>query len=358
MENKFFKRTLLGAAVALVASSASAAIPLAGDAVQLYGQAAGFIHSVNPDEGDSKVETVIESRIGFKGTVEFEDFAPNLIWQVETGDASNIGGNGDGTGSFGGRDTFLGLEFDGIGSFTYGRQLVAVYNYVDWPHSNPGLGNVFDWNNDISASYQDRANNTLRYDSATWGGFNIQATLSGMEETTDAMVISVAGSYTIGDLQVHGGVYVQDGYTKDNGEQQPTFHDDGTGNVVSGLEPGYERYTDKGDVSYSLIGATYTGIDRLTLTAGYKMMENDLTGDSQDAFSATGQYMITEKLLVKGGYAMTTDSDVSDTGDEAINVRMGYLLPSTYLYIDSRNYQMNNADGWDHNVLVGAEYYF
>ena len=45
MEHKYFKRTLLGAAVALAASSASAAIPLAGDAVQLYGQAAGFIHS-------------------------------------------------------------------------------------------------------------------------------------------------------------------------------------------------------------------------------------------------------------------------------------------------------------------------
>ncbi|MBJ7019232.1 porin, partial [Vibrio cholerae] len=98
-------------------------------------------------------------------------------------------------GQFGGRDTYLGLGFDGIGSFKYGRQLVAAYNYVDWPHSNPGLGNVFDWNNDIGAGYQDRADHVFRFDSETFGGFNYQITLSGMEATTDAVVASIGASY-------------------------------------------------------------------------------------------------------------------------------------------------------------------
>lgn len=46
---KMFKRSVLGAAVALaaVSGSANAAIELAGDAVQLYGQAAGFMHFTN-----------------------------------------------------------------------------------------------------------------------------------------------------------------------------------------------------------------------------------------------------------------------------------------------------------------------
>ena len=52
-------------------------------------------------------------------------------------------------GKFGGRDTYVGFEFDGVGQLKYGRQLVAAYDYVDWPHTNPGLGNVYDWHNAI-----------------------------------------------------------------------------------------------------------------------------------------------------------------------------------------------------------------
>ncbi|NCO46729.1 MAG: porin, partial [Vibrio sp.] len=90
--DKMFKRTLLGAAVAMAAvGSAQAAIPLAGDAVQFYGQAAGFITIASPDKGDESVTATIESRIGFRGVVEFEDFGPNLLWQIEGGNAGHGG---------------------------------------------------------------------------------------------------------------------------------------------------------------------------------------------------------------------------------------------------------------------------
>ncbi|ASG06932.1 MULTISPECIES: porin [Vibrio] len=340
--DKMFKRTLLGAAVAMAAvGSAQAAIPLAGDAVQFYGQAAGFITIASPDKGDESVTATIESRIGFRGVVEFEDFGPNLLWQIEGGNAGHGGFDPDTSwthndnGQLGARDTYLGLGFDGVGSFKYGRQLVAAYNYVDWPHSNPGLGNVFDWNNDIGAGYQDRADHVLRFDSESFGGFNYQITLSGMEKTTDAVVVSIAGSYQAGPVNLHGGYYTQAEYTD-----------------------GADK---KGDINYAILGAT-AGFDAFTLTGAVKLMNNDLADKEQLAYSATAQY-VNNSWVYKLGVAGTTDAKekgtkLADTGDLAVTARLGYLLPSTYLFMDLRNYKMNAADGFDNNLLIGAEYYF
>ncbi|MCG3726449.1 porin [Vibrio cincinnatiensis] len=339
--DKMFKRTLLGAAVAMAAvgSSANAAVELNGKAVQFYGQAAGFVTISSPDKGDDKVSATIESRVGFRGVVEFEDFGPDLLWQIEGGNADHGGFDPDtpwthnDNGQLGARDTYLGLGFDGVGSIKYGRQLVAAYDYVDWPHSNPGLGNVFDWNNDIDAGYQDRADNVIRFDSETFGGFNYQVTLSGMEETVDGLIINVAGSYQAGPVNLHAGMYHQDTY---------------------------ENKT-KGGLKYYLVGAT-AGFDNFTLTGALKFMENDLNDGEQMAYSVTGQY-INNSWVYKLGVSGTNDAKLdgnkqADTKDLAVNARLGYLLPSTYLFMDLRNYKMNNADGFDNNLLIGAEYYF
>lgn len=335
--DKMFKRTLLGAAVAAAAisGSANAAVELNGKALQVYGQAAGFVHITNPDQGDNSVSAVIESRVGFKGVVEFEDFGPNFVWQIEGGNADNSAKSGQ----LGARDTYLGLAFDGAGSIKYGRQLVAAYNYVDWPHSNPGLGNVFDWNNDIGAGYQDRADHVIRFDSETFGGFNYQVTLSGMEKTTDALVVSIGASYQAGPVNIHGGYYTQAEYTE----------------KVNNVD------TKKGDINYAIIGAT-AGFDSLTITGAVKLMNNNLDDKEQLAYSATAQY-VNNSWVYKLGLAGTTDSETKgktdkDTADLAVTARLGYLLPSTYLFMDLRNYKMDNADGFDSNLLIGAEYYF
>ncbi|RYU69487.1 porin [Aliivibrio finisterrensis] len=358
-----FKKTLLGAAIAaatLVSGSANAAIQLAGDAVQVYGQAAGFMTVISDSDSENSAGAVIESRIGFRGTVEFEDFAPNLIWQVESGDANN-----NGAGAFGVRDTFVGLDFEDVGSFKFGRQLVAAYNYVDWPHTNPGLGNVFDWNNDLGVTFEDRADNNLRFDSANFGGFNFQATLSGMSTTTDAMVASIATSYTQDLFSVHAAYYTRGEYTS-LASEEPKYIINDQGQVVD--NPNYIKggaTTTHYANNYAIVGGSLF-LGDVTLTAAYKMMETDTaTGSNgQDAISATAQYILNNQWVFKGGYSMTTDADQDtdklkkeDTGDTAITARLGYLLPSTYLYIDSRNYKMDNKD-WSNSILVGAEYYF
>ena len=362
--DKMFKRSLIGTAIAttMVATSANAAIDLVGDAVQLYGQAAGFIQYSTVDGGANSTNTIIESRVGLRGRVEFESFAPVLVWQIESGNADNDGFDPltpwthVNNGQFGARDTFLGLEFAGIGTIRYGRQLVAAYNYVDWPHTNPGLGNVFDWNNDIGVAFQDRANDVIRYDSPTWAGFNVQATLSGMATDTDQMVMNLAGSYTHDFFSVHAGYYRQNPYTVDDGT----------------------TITNAGDSQYYIVGGSLF-LNEITLTAGYKMMENR-AGDgsanastiSQDAYSVTAQYLLNNQYVFKVGYAGTTDSEGYTTGlakradgDTAITGRLGYLLPSAYLYADVRYYDMATetaanvtSKSKSTNFLLGMEYYF
>ncbi|KJY81690.1 membrane protein [Vibrio galatheae] len=355
--DKMFKRTLLGAAVATAAmsGSANAAIELAGKAVQFYGQAAGNITLIDANNTQS-VGADLESRIGFRGVVEFDDIAPNFIWQMEGGNANN----GDKTGGLGARDTYLGLEFEGVGQLKYGRQLVAAYNYVDWPHSNPGLGNVFDWNNDISGGYQDRADSVIRFDSATWGGFNFQATLSGMTQDTDQMVSSVGASFSKETFSIHGGYYHQGSY--EQSVDEPTKYTfDSNGNVVISDE--WTEWNNSGAMdketvesrNYAILGASiYLG--DFTLTGAYKAMEVGSIG--QNAYSATAQYVINSKYVLKAGYAATDDADgTTNTADQAITARFGYLLPSSYWYIDSRNYEFDGGD-WGHRVLLGMEYYF
>lgn len=368
--DKFFKRTLVCAAVASVASvgSANAAIDLNGEAVQVYGQAVGTLQLNNPEAADNNSIVEIESRIGFRGVVEFDAFEPKFIWQIEGGNAWNREGNNDAFGAFGGRDTFVGFDFDNVGQIKIGRQLVAAYNYVDWPHSNPGLGNVFDWHNTMKASYQDRANDTIRFDSATWGGWNFQATLSGMDETIDAMVYSLATSFTNDVFSVHAGYYGQGEYDTAAKDAEWGYDKDlctagtpGPGNNTCYGPTGGEAAGKDGDVNYTIVGGSLF-LGDVTLTGAYKNMQNDLTNNDQDAYSLTGQYIIDGKWVLKAGYAATNDSANAkvDDASTAITARVGYLLPSAYLFMDVRDYDMegdkNKDDGT--NLLLGAEYYF
>lgn len=351
--DKMFKRSLLGAAIALTAAagSANAAIELAGENVVLYGQAAGSLQYWSADSAkkDNTVDVEIESRIGLRGKVSYDNVAPSFVYQIETGNADNVkGSNNDGLGAFGGRDTYVGLEFDGFGQIKYGRQLVAAYDYVDWPHTNPGLGNVFDWHNAIGSGFQDRASDTIRYDSVNWGGLKVQATLSGMTETTDALVASFAAGYTGDGFNVHAGYYTQNGYDEVDGTTT----------------------TKKGDVSYAIVGGSLN-LGDFTLTAAYKPMWNDVTDNQQDAYSATVAYMVDQTWVYKLGYAGTSDADkavdrdedgvlTKDTASQAITGRVMYLLPSTALYFDVRNYDMlgNSEKDDGTRFMFGAEYYF
>lgn len=84
--DKMFKRTLLGVAVALGSLGVVHAAQLT-DNVQLYGQAAGNLYYENKGDSakDDTVGVEIESRIGLRGTQSFNNFSPDFVWQIETG---------------------------------------------------------------------------------------------------------------------------------------------------------------------------------------------------------------------------------------------------------------------------------
>nr|WP_086939846.1 porin [Thaumasiovibrio occultus] len=350
---KMFTRTLLGAAVAMaaVAGNANAAIELHGQAVQVYGQAAGSYQIWSPEANGAETTAVVdmESRMGFRGTVEFDNFGPDFVWQIETGNANNRDG------AYGQRDTFVGLSFDGVGTVKFGRQLVAAYNYVDWPHTNPGLGNVFDWHNDIDAKYEDRADNVLRFDSANFGGFNFQATLSGMDKTTDAAAVSVAASYSADMFSVHAGHYTRGGWETKTEDSFEFDTETGLAKPVKG------EVTKHGDVDYTIVGGSLF-LGKATLTAGYKMMNNDVNDNSQNAYSVTAAYWLNDQWLVKAGYAATDESDnaKADDSDTAITGRILYALPSNVWYLDVRNYDMDGSAEKDDGtrIMLGTEFYF
>ncbi|MDA0146912.1 porin [Vibrio sp. LaRot3] len=341
--DKFFKRTLVGAAVAAaaVAGSANAAVQVVGDAVQFYGQAAGaLIYSSNQDSTNTVIAD-IESRIGFRGVVEFEDLEPNFIWQMEGGNANN----GTNSGGLGVRDTYLGFDWEGFGSIKYGRQLVAAYNIVDG-HTNPGTGNVFDdWHGsaggDLDADWQGRADHVIRYDSANFGGFTFSGTLSGMEADTSALVASATAAYQNDRFLAHAGFYNQ-------------------GEHGEGATLEYDR-------SYFVLGG-YLFLGDFTLNAAYRDATIDTANsgeNGQESYSMAVQYTIDDHWFVKAGYAHKTTTTVADAAgqddsDTAVTGRVAYLLPSSILYFDVRDYDFDGDDNSEDgtNFVFGAEYYF
>lgn len=204
---------------------------------------------------------------------------------------------------------------------------------------------MFDWNNDLGANFEDRANHVLRFDSANFGGFNFQATASNMDTATDNIAYSLAASYSADMFSVHAGYYL-------NTEQKDA----------------------KEDSAYTIFGGSVF-LGDITLTAAGKYMTvNNIGGgeDSQWAYSATAQYVYNGTWVYKVGYAGTGEADYAngasgnDTDDMALTARLGYLLPSAYLYTDIRHYDYDgskelNADGNPTDttrLLMGVEYYF
>lgn len=181
-----FKKTLLGAAVSsLVLSGAAFADGANSDAAKNYLTKDSFAYEVygiiamqaafrDYDTGSQAKDDELggmqlnnESRIGFRGKKDFANFGPAFIWQIEGGYVDpSFGGEGAGLGE---RDTFVGFEGDSLGQVRLGRVLTPMYELVDWPASNPGLGDVYDWGGTIGgAKYQDRQSNTIRWDTPTY----------------------------------------------------------------------------------------------------------------------------------------------------------------------------------------------
>lgn len=355
MEN-IFKRSVIGMSVASVLATVNVNAMQLTDNIQLYGQAAVSAWFITQDGTDAtssvkkkdSIDVDNESRIGFRGTQQFKNFGPTIIWQIESGNASDAGESGQ----LGFRDSFIGMEFE-HGKFRFGRLTTPAYDIVDWPYTNPGLGNVFDWNTDIQAgAHVDRIGNHFRWDSKNYNGFTYSVSAGQAEGNIDSAFYSAAAHYTRGIVTLHAGYQFE-------GEKS-----DSIGNTA-------ER-------SFYVLGGELNFANGFALKAAYKHMNSDYDflsdpapyDENQDAYSITAEYNI-NSWQYKIGYAATTDLDtsegkVSSTGDTAITGRIMYLLdPSAVIYTDVRSYNFGsgdegNAQGAKDNTRfgIGVEYYF
>ncbi|MGF1904093.1 porin [Aliivibrio salmonicida] len=349
MENKFFKRTLLGAAIATVAVAGSANAYEIGEnndfGVEVYGVAAiSWVHydidkknektGVKTD-GTTGYDYENESRIGFRAGKEMFDNL-EVFMQVESG---YVGEDGKGS-TFGGRDTFIGLGGD-WGKVRFGRMLTPMYEIIDWPYANPGLGASWDWGGDVKYNY-DRKGDMARYDSPAFGDFTFSlATGRGDTGTEGSNFSGASAHYRLAEVVTfHAGVEAGSKY---NGTDADTF----------GYLLGFEASLPAG---FGISGAWKSG----------ESEEGSVTS-SQDSYSVIGQYW-NGPWGVKVGYTANLESDVDgdkqDDADSVVSGQLMYVHNGFVPYVRIANRDIRAVDAGDmiqsdiFVVRVGIEYGF
>jgi predicted porin len=189
---------------------------LAQSTVTLYGVIDEGLDFTNNAKGSKayKMQSgdVQGSRWGLKGT---EDLGGGLkaVFQIESGFDVNNGKLGQGGLAFG-RQAYVGLSNGNWGTVTLGRQYDSVVDYLaqttvngNWggylfshPYDNDNTDNTF------------RVNNTVKYTSATFAGFQFGGTYSFSNDTNFAN----NRQYSVGAQYVNGGLLVAAAYLQAN----------------------------------------------------------------------------------------------------------------------------------------------
>ncbi|CAH0523894.1 Chitoporin [Allocatenococcus thiocycli] len=336
--DKILKRTLLGAAVALASTGAvasgseSSQVGVLSDFnVQAYGVAA---ISAFYQEDSNGYDYENESRIGFRASKDMFDNL-NVFMQIESG---YVGEDGKGS-TLGARDTFLGLQGD-WGKVRFGRMLTPLYEIVDWPYSNPGLGRVFDWGGDVKAHY-DRKGDIARYDSPALGGLTLNFSVGrGDTGTKSSNHVGAAAHYNFSDVvTVHAGV---ESNSKYGGSDI-----DSTAYIV-----GFELPLPAG---FGLAGA-YKYSEGESKHAAYEGQEAE-----QGQYSLIGQYW-NGPWGVKVGYAFNDESEVDNVklsdDDEVLSGQLMYVHNGFVPYVRVGQHDAYNAKDKTMFVRVGLEYGF
>jgi len=333
---KLFKRTLVGAAVAMVSAGAFAEgetgqIGVLSDFnVEAYGVAAISVVDYNvTDNRDASTGFAVEneSRIGFRAHKPmFDDLT--ITMQIESGyvDNTDWGHGGVSGGVLGFRDTFLGASGD-WGNLRVGRVLTPLYEIVDWPFSNPGLGAAFDWGG-INAHY-DRQSNQIRYDSPKLGGFTFAASVGrddndngGGSATRDASFVGANARYAFDNVTLMAAVESGTRVVDSTGGDWEINQDTG----VVEQNPVVAGYDD--DTLAYLLGFEASLPAGFGIAAAYKgeELDNGVRKQEQDSFSVIGQYW-NGPLGIKVGYAANLDSKINGVEqDDANNIVSGQVM--------------------------------
>jgi predicted porin len=244
------------------------------------------------------------SRWGLRGT---EDLGGGLkaLFVLESGFNSGTGALGQGGAMFG-RQAYVGLSQNGVGSLTFGRQYSFSTDYLGGNYSTGGqtvAGNYAYHINDIDQLTSSRINNSVKFSSANFSGLTFGA-LYGFSNQAGAFagapaVGTTAGSsrtYSFGANYANGPIGIGAAYTDIRYPNQvtPAFT-----TTLANVSPGTVR-----DLRTFGVGGRYA-IGAATLWALYTNTRlESLTGAATTfaAYEAGGKYAFTTALTVSAGY--------------------------------------------------------
>ncbi|MGF1699324.1 porin [Photobacterium makurazakiensis] len=372
---KMFKRSVLGTAVAAAAfMSMSANAYQIGENndfnVEVYGVAAISIVNYDSEETKDGVKTDTgtgydyenESRIGFRAGKEMFDNV-EVFMQVESG---YVGEDGSG-GTLGNRDTFIGLGGD-WGKVRFGRMLTPMYEVIDWPYANPGLGASWDWGGDVKFN-RDRHGDMARYDSPNFNNFTFNVATGRGDKSVDGNNwYGAAAHYRLADMVTFHAAFETEKDRKVEDAVEATegswgFDENGDKKFTAGTDAVAAQLADT--FGY-LVGFEASLPAGFGLAGAYKSGESDVTGgdkSEQDSWVLIGQYW-NGPWGVKVGYTENLESKTAGVkqGDEdsVISGQLMYVQNGfvPYLRVAQRDIKSGDTQTETFVVRVGIEYGF
>ncbi|MFL9886588.1 porin [Paraburkholderia agricolaris] len=306
------KKVLTAATLAVFASAAHAQ-----SSVTLYGLIDAGISYVNNAKTSSGHDSLVKyddgvasgSRWGLRGT---EDLGGGLkaLFVLENGFNSGTGAAGQGSSMFG-RQAFVGLSQNNVGSLTFGRQYSFSTDYLGGNYSTGGqtvAGNYAYHINDVDQLTSSRINNSIKFSSANFSGFTFgalygfsnQAGAFAGAPATGPATAQVAGSsraYSFGVNYANGPFGVGAAYTDIRYPSQATTTQSSTS--MANVATGNIR-----DLRTFGVGGRYS-IGAATLWALYTNTRfAPITGASTTfaAYEAGAKYAFTPALTAGAGY--------------------------------------------------------
>ncbi|CAN7470099.1 porin [Caballeronia sp. LjRoot34] len=291
-------------------------------------------HTKNASGGSSKAFSYGDgvasgSRWGLRGT---EDLGGGLkaIFVLESGFNSGTGTLGQGGAEFG-RQAFVGLTKDGVGSVTLGRQYSFSTDILGAQYStgaNTVAGNYAFHVNDVDQLTSSRINNAVKFASASFSGFTFgglygfsnQAGEFAGSSATGATAPGSSRTYSFGANYAYGPFSIGAAYTDITfpGSAAPTFST-ALANITTGTGRDLRTFGAGGRYAFgpATLWALWTNT-RFEPIAGASTLYN--------AYEVGGKYAITSALAGGLGYTYSRASGAFSAHWNQVNSSVDYSL--------------------------------
>jgi predicted porin len=249
---------------------------------------------------------------------------------LENGFNSGTGALGQGGDLFG-RQAYVGLTQDGIGSVTLGRQYSFSTDYLGGTYTNGGetvAGNYGFHINDVDQLTSSRINNSIKFSSANFSGLTFGA-MYGFSNQAGAFAgapgaTGSSAAYSFGVNYANGPVSVGAAYTdiRYPGSASPTFSTTlANASALTGTSVAKDLATTGVGARYAIGPATlyalwtHTNIEQLT---GHMTTFN--------AYDAGGKYAFTPALTGAVGYTYMQARDLTNGHWNQVDLSVDYAL--------------------------------